>query len=249
MCETCGCAVNHADRHEHHGEHHHHRNEIDLGHQSLFAVNDQLAAGNRRIFREHGITAINVVSSPGAGKTALLEKTMHALGAELRVAAIVGDLATENDATRLRASGSPARQITTGSACHLDAHMIHHALGAFDLHALDLLLIENVGNLVCPASFDLGEDLFTVVLSTTEGEDKPLKYPVIFLRADAVILNKIDLADAAGCDRDQVLANIRQAAPKATVFTTSARRGDGLDAWCDYVRRHVAAKRAAHAHG
>lgn len=252
MCETCGCAVNHSHEHEHahehgdgHGDRHDH-GEVDLGRQSLFSMNDRLAAGNRRHFREHGVTVVNVVSSPGAGKTALLEKTMRALGTEMKVAAIVGDLATENDAERLRASGSPAKQITTGSACHLDAHMIHHALDEIELAPLDLLLIENVGNLVCPASFDLGEDLFVVLLSTTEGEDKPLKYPVIFLKADAVVLNKIDLAEAVEFNRETGLRNIGRAAPKARVFETSARKGDGLEAWFDYLRRHVAAKRAAH---
>lgn len=256
MCETCGCAVNHNHEHGHshsHGpthdhdhDHPHETTAVDLGQQSLFAVNDRLAAANRRLFRDHGITVVNVVSSPGAGKTALLEKTLRELGRDLRVAAIVGDLATDNDAARLRASGAPALQITTGSACHLDAHMIHHALDELDLHALDLLFIENVGNLVCPASFDLGEDLFVVLLATTEGEDKPLKYPVIFLKADAVVLNKTDLAAAVEFQRETGLRNIADAAPKARVFETSARTGDGLPAWCDYLRKHVAAKRKAH---
>jgi hydrogenase nickel incorporation protein HypB len=248
MCETCGCAVNHNHSHDHEHDHQHGHGEVDLGRQSLLFMNDRLAADNRRHFRDHGVTVVNVVSSPGAGKTALLEKTMRALGHEMKVAAIVGDLATENDAARLRASGSPAKQITTGSACHLDAHMIHHALDDIELASLDLLLIENVGNLVCPASFDLGEDLFVVLLSTTEGEDKPVKYPVIFLKADAVVLNKIDLSEAVEFNRAAGLHNIGRAAPKAKVFETSARHGDGLDAWCDYLRRHVAAKRTAHKH-
>lgn len=240
MCETCGCAV--PDGHSHGDAHTH--SHVDLGGQSLLSLNDQLAATNRRTFRAHGVTVVNVVSSPGSGKTALLEQTMRKLHQEMRVAAIVGDLATENDAARLRASGAPAKQITTGSACHLDAHMIHHALDDMDVAALDLLLIENVGNLVCPASFDLGEDLFAVVMSTTEGEDKPLKYPVIFLKADVVLLNKIDLAAAAEFNREHARANIGRAAPKAVILETSARNGEGLDAWCDYLRRHVAAKRA-----
>ncbi|MGA1194605.1 MAG: hydrogenase nickel incorporation protein HypB [Kiritimatiellia bacterium] len=242
MCETCGCAIHHGH------EHTHHHGEVDLGAQPLLSLNDRLAGNNRRLFRDHGVTVVNVVSSPGAGKTALLEKNKRALGAELRLAAILGDLATENDAQRLRSSGAHARQITTGSACHLDAHMICHALEDehLDLHHLDLLLIENVGNLVCPASFDLGEDLFVVVLSTTEGEDKPLKYPVIFLKSDAVLLNKIDLAAAVEFNRELGLKNIAAAAPKARCFETSARKGDGLEDWYDYLRRHVAAKRAAH---
>lgn len=258
MCETCGCAVQHhhhdhdghahGHHHDHdHGDHHHEHGAIDLGRESLLSMNDQLAAGNRRLFAQNGVTVVNVVSSPGSGKTTLLEKTMRALSAELRVAAIVGDLATDNDAARLRGSGAPAHQITTGSACHLDAHMIHHALEQFDLDQLDLLFIENVGNLVCPASFDLGEDVFAVVLSTTEGEDKPLKYPVIFLKADVVILNKTDLAAAVEFQAAAARRNIGDAAPRARLFETSARRGDGLDAWCDYLRKLVAAKRKVRA--
>ena len=249
MCETCGCAVNHHHDHDHHHDHaHEHEHDhdhaaLDLGRQSLLSMNDQLAAGNRRLFKEHGVTVVNIVSSPGSGKTALLEKTIRALAGEMRVAAIVGDLATENDADRLRSAGAPAVQITTGSACHLDAHMIHHALDTIHVDELDLLLIENVGNLVCPASFDLGEDLFAVLLSTTEGEDKPLKYPVIFLKADTVIVNKIDLAAAVEFKRDTALSNIDRAAPKAKVFETSARTGAGVEPWVDFLRRHVHAKR------
>ena len=249
MCETCGCAVNHHHDHDHHHDHaHEHEHDhdhaaLDLGRQSLLSMNDQLAAGNRRLFKEHGVTVVNIVSSPGSGKTALLEKTIRALAGEMRVAAIVGDLATENDAERLRSAGAPAVQITTGSACHLDAHMIHHALDTIDVDELDLLMIENVGNLVCPASFDLGEDLFAVLLSTTEGEDKPLKYPVIFLKADTVIVNKIDLAAAVEFKRDTALSNIDRAAPKAKVFETSARTGAGVELWVDFLRRHVHAKR------
>lgn len=242
MCETCGCAVNHHHDHDHDHDHEHH-GSVDLGRQSLLSTNDHLAAGNRRLFKEHGVTVVNIVSSPGSGKTALLEQTIKVLSKELRVAAIVGDLATENDADRLRSAGAPALQITTGSACHLDAHMVHHALDEMDMHNLDLLFIENVGNLVCPASFDLGEDLFVVLLSTTEGEDKPLKYPVIFLKADAVIVNKIDLSAAVEFKHAIALDNIGNAAPKARVFETSARTGIGLDQWLDYLRRMVTAKR------
>ncbi len=247
MCETCGCAVNHHHDHEHEHHHghepHHDHASIDLGRQSLLSVNDQLAAGNRRHFRDHGVTVVNIVSSPGSGKTALLERTIRSLAGELKVAAIVGDLATENDAERLRSAGVPAIQITTGSACHLDAHMIHHAIDQLDLDHLDLLLIENVGNLVCPAAFDLGEDLFVVLLSTTEGEDKPLKYPVIFLKADVVVVNKSDLSDAVQFKRNEALKNIDSAAPKARVFETSARSGSGMEPWIDYLRRHIAARK------
>ena len=261
MCENCGCAVNHHhhhhDDHEHDHDHahehdhdHHHESvpsAIDFGRQSLLSTNDRLAARNRRRFAEKGITVINVVSSPGSGKTALLERTMTELGSELRLAAIVGDLATNNDAARLQKSGAPAIQITTGSACHLDAHMIHHALDEIIIDELDLLFIENVGNLVCPASFDLGEDLFVVMLSTTEGEDKPLKYPVIFLKADAVIVNKSDLAAAVEFNRGAALHNIAESAPRARVFETSARSGEGVSDWCNYIRKFVSAKRKVRA--
>ncbi|HMP89340.1 MAG TPA: hydrogenase nickel incorporation protein HypB [Kiritimatiellia bacterium] len=251
MCDTCGCAVNHDDHHHKHDHdhmhhHHHDRDEVDMGRQSLLAVNDRLAAENRRLFREKGITVVNVVSSPGSGKTALLEQTMRRLKDNIRVAAVVGDLATDNDAARLNRSGASAIQINTGSACHLDAHMIHHAVEDFNLDELDLLLIENVGNLVCPASFDLGEDLFTVLLSTTEGEDKPLKYPVIFLKADAVIVNKCDIAEAVDFNRSQAVDNIAIAAPKALIFETSAKNGNGIDAWCDFIRKLVTAKKRIH---
>jgi len=206
-------------------------------------MNDRLASENRSLFRQKGVTVINVVSSPGSGKTALLERTIRELARDMRVAAIVGDLATDNDATRLRAAGAPALQITTGSACHLDAHMIHHAVDDINLDELDLLLIENVGNLVCPAAFDLGEDIFAVLLSTTEGEDKPLKYPVIFLKADIVILNKTDLSSAVDFNRSKAMANIQTAAPKARLFETSAKTGDGMAAWYHFIRSMVAAKR------
>lgn len=249
MCETCGCSVNHGHDHEHghhhdheHGHHHDHA-EIDLGRQSLLSMNDRLASGNRRLFRDKGITVINVVSSPGSGKTAVLERTIRELAGDIRVASIVGDLATDNDAARLRQAGAPAIQITTGSACHLDAHMVHHAVEDLRLDDIDLLLIENVGNLVCPASFDLGEDLFVVLLSTTEGEDKPLKYPVIFIKADAVVLNKTDLSAAVEFDRAKAVANIQAAAPKARLFETSAKTGAGLAAWCEFIRTLVNAKR------
>lgn len=249
MCETCGCSVSHghdhAHRHEHEHDHSHHHDhaEIDLGRQSLLSMNDRLASENRRLFRQKGVTVINMVSSPGSGKTALLERTIRELARDMRVAAIVGDLATDNDASRLRNAGAPAIQITTGSACHLDAHMVHHAVDDINLDELDLLLIENVGNLVCPAAFDLGEDLFVVLLSTTEGEDKPLKYPVIFLKADIAILNKTDLSSAVEFNRSTALANIHAAAPKAKLFETSAKTGDGMAAWYDFIRGMVAAKR------
>jgi hydrogenase nickel incorporation protein HypB len=247
MCETCGCSVNHHD-HEHGHDHHDHDHAtIDLGRQSLLSFNDRLATENRQLFFRKGCTVINIVSSPGSGKTALLEQTLRALKNEIHMAVIVGDLATDRDAVRLRSSGAPAVQISTGTACHLDAHMVHHALDELDLDHLDLLFIENVGNLVCPASFDLGEDIFVVLLSTTEGEDKPLKYPVIFFKADAVVINKTDLAGAVEFTRSMALENVAAAAPKAKVFETSARTGDGMTSWYDFLRTLVAAKKRIHA--
>ena len=156
---------------------------------------------------------------------------------KLKAGVIVGDLATDNDAQRLRESGAPVVQITTGTVCHLEAEMVGRALKRIDLNGLNLLIIENVGNLVCPASYDLGEDLRIVLLSVTEGEDKPLKYPPMFQSADVVIISKIDLAQACGYDRETALANIRRVAPKAQVFETSAKTGQGMDAWCDFVTR------------
>jgi hydrogenase nickel incorporation protein HypB len=199
--------------------------------KAVLSMNDQLAAQNRELFQARGLLAINLLSSPGSGKTTLLERTIADLRGRLRVGVIVGDLATENDATRLRKHGAQVVQITTGTVCHLDAAMVARAARQLDLGALDLLVIENVGNLVCPASYDLGEDLRVVLLSTTEGEDKPLKYPPIFSTADVVGVNKIDLAAAAGFDREAALRNIRKAAPKAAILEVSAKTGAGMDDW------------------
>ncbi|MFH0907983.1 MAG: hydrogenase nickel incorporation protein HypB [bacterium] len=211
--------------------------------QSILSKNDRLAERNRGMFMAKGIVVLNIVSSPGSGKTALIERTLQDIGKDLRIAVIVGDLATENDAKRLRRHGATAIQITTGTACHLDAHMVQHALEELDLDHLDLLLIENVGNLVCPASFDLGEDARVVVMSVTEGEDKPLKYPVIFQDAAAVLVNKSDLAVAVEFQRDAALAAVRQVAPRATILEVSARTGSGMPAWYELLKTRVATKR------
>jgi len=195
------------------------------------AKNAELAARNREAFRTRGLRVINMLSSPGSGKTEFLRRTLLDLRGRLRAAVIVGDLATDNDARRLQESGTPVVQITTGGTCHLDASMIARALEALDLQEIDLLIIENVGNLVCPASYDLGEETRVVLLSVTEGEDKPLKYPVAFRSADVVILSKIDLAEVVGFDRETAWANIRAAAPEATVIEASARSGQGMQDW------------------
>lgn len=210
---------------------------------SILSANDRLAEQNRGVFRALRLPVLNLVSSPGSGKTAILERTLADLGRELRMGVIVGDLATENDAKRLRRHGAPAVQIATGTMCHLDAHLVQHALDELDLRSLDLLFIENVGNLVCPASFDLGEDERAVVTSVTEGEDKPLKYPVIFQAASLVLVNKIDLAGAAAFAREAAIANIRQAAPGAEILECSARTGEGMEAWYERLRLRVKQKR------
>ena len=200
--------------------------------QGILKKNDLLAAGLRRRFADAGVYVVNLVSSPGAGKTAFLETTLHELhAAGVRVAALVGDLATDNDAVRLGRSGAPVRQITTGTVCHLDAEMVTAALDGWDLAALDVLFVENVGNLVCPASYDLGEDLRLVLLSVTEGEDKPLKYPTIFNGADLAVITKMDLADAVGFDRAAALHNLREVRPNLEVLEVSVRSGQGMAAW------------------
>jgi hydrogenase nickel incorporation protein HypB len=202
----------------------------------LLDANDRQAAANRARLSALGIRALNLVSSPGAGKTTLLERTLDALAGEMRCAVLVGDLETDNDARRLRREGVPVAQITTGGTCHLDASMVARGLDALALDGVRLLFIENVGNLVCPASFDLGENRRITLLSCTEGEDKPLKYPPIFTSAHAVALNKIDAAAALGFDRTAALANIRRVAPQAEVMEISARTGEGLDHWLAYLR-------------
>jgi hydrogenase nickel incorporation protein HypB len=199
--------------------------------QNLLRKNDLLAQSLRARFAEAGVFVVSLVSSPGAGKTALLQRTLSELRVAHRVAALVGDLATDRDAERLRESGAPVRQITTGTVCHLDAQMVGTALADWDLSALDLMFFENVGNLVCPASFDLGEHVRVVLMSVTEGEDKPLKYPTIFNTADVVVVTKIDLAEAAGFNRDEALANIQRARPGVPVIETSARTAGGFANW------------------
>jgi hydrogenase nickel incorporation protein HypB len=209
--------------------------------QGILQKNDRLAERNRGYFQAKGWYVVNVLASPGAGKTAFLERTAADLGGRLRLAVIVGDLATENDAIRLRGHGIPAIQITTGSVCHLDAEMVARAVGRLDPTTLDVLVIENVGNLVCPAVYDLGESARVVLLSVTEGEDKPLKYPVMFQSAQVVVVNKMDLAAAVGFDREAALRNIRRVAPDATVLEVSARTGQGMEAWYAYLRDHQGA--------
>ncbi|AAF12464.1 hydrogenase nickel incorporation protein HypB [Deinococcus radiodurans] len=204
--------------------------------QNILKANDHTAAENRRTFEAAGVRAINLASSPGAGKTALLERTLRDLARGLNMAVAVGDLATDNDAARLRQWGAQAEQIVTGTVCHLDAAMVGEVLPRFDLAALDVLFLENVGNLVCPSSYDLGEAARAVLISTTEGEDKPLKYPTMFNTADVVVITKMDIADAVGFDRALCRENIDRARPGVPVIELSSRQGEGLDAWYAFVR-------------
>jgi hydrogenase nickel incorporation protein HypB len=243
MCETCGCG--------------------DPGlvpvevQEKILSGNERQAAHNRAHFAEHGVLTINLMGSPGSGKTAVLEATARGLS-HRRLAALAGDLATERDAERLTAAGIPCRAITTGSACHLDADLVHRALHHLDLHAVDYLFVENVGNLVCPAVYDLGQACNVVALSVTEGEDKPLKYPVMFHRADLVLVTKIDLLPHLPEVRLEVIReNLARVMPEPLVLPLSARTGLGITDWVAWLERErahrhpsgVAAHGLAHQHG
>ena len=232
MCDTCGCNVTPAADE--------HAVEVLKG---LLDANDHEALHNREHFERHKVLAINLMSSPGAGKTALLEATIDALGSDLNIAVVEGDLETENDADRIRAKGVPAIQITTGSACHLDAHMVHDALHDLELDDVDVLFIENVGNLVCPASFDLGQHINVALLSTPEGDDKPAKYPVMFRAADLILVTKSDLLEVLDdFDPDAAERCVREIANPAPLLKISAKTGLGMDGWLDWIRREVASR-------
>src|SRR5262249_15884134 len=206
--------------------------------KNVLRANDVVARDLREKFRKAGVYVVSMVSSPGSGKTALLEKLLTMLHARCRVAALVGDLATENDALRLARSQAPVRQIVTGTVCHLEAAMVHNALEGWDLQDLDFLFIENVGNLVCPSSYDLGEDLRFVLLSVTEGEEKPLKYPTIFNSADVAVITKIDLAAAVDFDEEISVRNIHSVRPGMQVLKVSAKTGEGIDAYLQFLEKH-----------
>ena len=213
--------------------------------KNLLRKNDVAAAALRDRFEAAGLFVTSLVSSPGSGKTTFLERTLTRMRQRHRVAALVGDLATECDAEQLRRSGAPVRQITTGTVCHLDAEMVGRALEEWPLHDLDWLFIENVGNLVCPASYDLGEHLRAVLLSVTEGEDKPLKYPTIFNSADLAVVTKMDLAAAVGFNREALLRNVERVRPGLEVLEVSARTGVGMDAWMARLEHQAAAATAS----
>lgn len=244
MCGTCGCTITEGNQHLVTGDGQYAQTEkqgkaVDIL-KNLLSANDHQAQHNREHFDKHGVLAINLMSSPGTGKTALLETTIKALKEEFSIAVIEGDLETENDANRIRAHGVPAVQIVTGTACHLDAHLVHKALHNLELAELDIVFIENVGNLVCPASFDLGHHSNITLLSTTEGDDKPLKYPVMFRAADLVLITKTDLLavlDDFSCDK--VKNNMQQLASTAPVLPLSATKNQDIEPWLNWIRTEV----------
>ena len=254
MCATCGCGQGagerehehaqehepehaHAQEHEHpHSHDHHHEHETVRLEREVLARNDRLAERNRGWFAAREVLALNLVSSPGAGKTTLLERTIREAGAELRIHVIEGDQETSADADRIRAAGARAVQINTGTGCHLDAEMISRALGELQAPAQSTVMIENVGNLVCPALFDLGERAKVVIASVTEGDDKPLKYPHMFRAGAVLLLNKVDLLAHVPFDPDRFVANARLVNPRLTIFRVSATRGDGLSGWYGWLK-------------
>ena len=254
MCDTCGCNITDGNRYlvspgGRLAQTEDGRAAVTVL-KSLLDENDHQAMHNRAHFDARGILAVNLMSSPGAGKTALLEATIDALGDPSRMVVIEGDLETENDATRIRAKGVAAIQIATGSACHLDAHMVHDALHRLDLEGVDLVFIENVGNLVCPASFDLGQHLNVTLLSVTEGDDKPAKYPVMFRASDLMLLTKTDLLEVLDdFDTAQAERALRLVGSAAPVLHASPRKGAGIDQWVDWLEGELVAQRARIAAG
>ena len=250
MCRECGCSVTQEEVHVHD----HNGGIISAKGASAASVevlrhilqdNDHEAEHNREHLTSHGVLAINLMSSPGSGKTSLLEATINAIGDRFRIAVIEGDLETENDANRIRAKGVPAIQITTGQTCHLDAHMVHNALHSLDLSKVDILFIENVGNLVCPAGFDLGQHANVTLLSVTEGDDKPAKYPVMFRAADLILLSKSDLLEVLDDFAPEKAERcVRALANPADVLQISARRRDSLTRWLAWLEARLAEVRS-----
>lgn len=256
MCGDCGCSTGLVQGHQ--GRNHlshppddqpdQTRPNLDVSESplrhleikaNLLGQNDRLAAQNRLFFCQQGWLVLNILSAPGSGKTALIERLSQDRRNRWQIGVIVGDLATDNDAKRLDNAGATAIQITTGTACHLEASMVSKALSQLPAAPWDLLVIENVGNLVCPAAFDLGEQMRVVVMSVTEGEDKPQKYPTMYKSAQVVIINKTDIAEAVGWQRDRAIANLQQIAPQATIFEVSARTGAGMEDWYAYLDRCI----------
>ncbi len=237
MCATCGCGDDDHDHHHHphDGRTHDGRREIAIE-QAVLAKNDAVARHNRAWMADRGIVAVNLMSSPGAGKTTLLERTIRTLGGAMALSVIEGDQASDRDAERIRRAGAPVVQVNTGTGCHLDAEMVAKALRLLDPAPRSLVFVENVGNLVCPALFDLGERARVLVTSVTEGEDKPLKYPHMFRRAGVVVLNKTDLLPHVDFDANAWCDNVLRVNPKLAVLSTSARYADGIDAWLGWVQ-------------
>lgn len=226
MCEDCGCGD---------------PDVVPIEVQTrILSENDRVAHHNRHHFEEAGVLAVNLMGSPGAGKTAVLEATARALGGRWRLSAVSGDLATTRDADRLNAAGIQSRSITTGTACHLDARLVHESLHHFDWREADLMFVENVGNLVCPASWDLGETAKIVLFSVTEGEDKPVKYPKMFRESRYAVLTKTDLLPYVPFDMEKAEAFARDVNPDIKFFRTSAQTGEGLEPWFDFLRKQVA---------
>lgn len=238
MCKDCGCSI--TDAHDHH--HHHHSNPTLEDKKTVEVItkildaNDKQAESNRKHFDEHGILAVNLMSSPGSGKTTLLEKTIQALKGQLNIGVIEGDLETNRDAERIKAQGAPAYQISTGQACHLDAFMVHEGIHHLPLKDLDIVFVENVGNLVCPASYDIGTHINVVLLSVPEGDDKPAKYPVMFRSADLMLITKIDLLPYFDFDVEKAVSEARQLNPKMDVIQISTKTGEGMDRWISYLK-------------
>ncbi|MBK3332953.1 hydrogenase nickel incorporation protein HypB [Persephonella atlantica] len=238
MCKDCGCSI--TDAHDHH--HHHHSNPTLEDKKTVEVItkildaNDKQAESNRKHFDEHGILAVNLMSSPGSGKTTLLEKTIQALKGQLNIGVIEGDLETNRDAERIKAQGAPAYQISTGQACHLDAFMVHEGIHHLPLKDLDIVFVENVGNLVCPASYDIGTHINVVLLSVPEGDDKPAKYPVMFRSADLMLITKIDLLPYFDFDVEKAVSEARQLNPKMDVIQISTKTGEGMDKWINYLK-------------
>ena len=236
MCKDCGCSIN-STSHEHTHEHPtlNESKSVEVI-SKILSKNDEQAMHNKAHFNELGVLCINLMSSPGSGKTTLLESTIKALKDKFKIAVIEGDLETENDALRVQKAGAKAFQITTGQSCHLDAFMVHKGLHHLDLKECDFLFIENVGNLVCPASYDLGQHLNVVLLSVTEGDDKPAKYPVMFKKADLVIISKADFASLFDFDIQKAKAECKKLNPKADFLVLDAKNGTNLNTWFEYLK-------------
>ncbi|MDD2724425.1 MAG: hydrogenase nickel incorporation protein HypB [Methylovulum sp.] len=267
MCGICGCGEGHSHSPDHDHEHpHNHSHDHDHEHaaahthapglstkrmvqieQDILAKNNRYAAENRQYFGERGILALNLVSSPGSGKTTLLTETIARLKEDIAITVIEGDQQTARDAERIRATGVPALQINTGKGCHLDAHRVGHALESLQPKHQSLLFIENVGNLVCPSAFDLGEAHKVVILSVTEGEDKPIKYPDMFHAADLMILNKTDLLPYLDFDSAQCIQYAKQVNPRIKVLSLSAKSGEGMELWLRWLKAEMELQRIAYA--